>query len=352
MSGFLGANTDQLRDHAQLMQDQAQRLIELRDALAPAVMEESMWRGPDADRFRQEWSGQISSLFDLRHDELTQREGELEKHAEEQDEASGTGGGGFRGGDCSSEAPFDPFGFLKDTFMKVQGLWGKGKSLVSFLKRIPSAASEFAALAERGLQRLWKDAYLDELFKGGKEWQAGVEKLLDKLGIPNKVGNWEPLKFLNKIDDVAPFLKTAGKAVGEFLPYFDVAYSGVQSFQKFRDGDIYGGVSSGLSAVGSGLLIAAPFTGPAAPIVGAVGAGLGVVSIGMDIGKSVVDNWPQIMETAGNVGSAIADGASSVASTAGEAIGNVGSAIGDGVSSVGSAVGDALGGLDDALGIG
>lgn len=352
MSGFLGADTEALRAYSEQLTKGAQALVELQSTLEPLVMNEEIWRGEDAEGFRQSWSGGVSTLFRLRSDELTSRVGELQRHAEEQDEASGAGGegGGGAGGDGGTgDEPFNPLGFLKDLVAKGQGVYKGIKSLADYLNRIPSAADEYADLARRGLEGLWKQSYLDELFKGGKGWQAGAEKLLGKLGIPTSIGNFEPLKHLNKLDDAAPWLKTAGRGIGKALPFLDVG----MGIGRIATSDNWYDRSSGiLQTAGGALLIAAPFTGPAAPIVGAVGAGLGLVSAGMDLGKYVYENvdWGAVGSTVSDAASNVADFATDTASTVSDAVGSAAETVSDGVSNAASAVSDGIGGLGDALG--
>lgn len=349
MNGFMGADTDALREHSERVAERAQALLALRDSLEPLVMNEEIWRGADAERFRASWSSQTSNLFQLRSEELTGHREELRQHAEEQDAASnvdgGSGGGG--GGNGGGDAPFSPLGFLKDLIKDGQGIYKGIKSLTDFLGRIPSAADEFADLARHGLEGLWKQSYLDELFKGGKGWQAGAEKLLGKLGLPTSLGNWEPLKVLNKLDDVAPWLQTASKGIGKALPFLDVG----MGIHQIATADNWYDRSSGIiSTIGGGLMIAAPFTGPAAPIVGAVGAGLGLVSAGMDIGKTIYENWDGITETVGNAVSSGVDFVTDTASSVSDAVGNAADTISDGISDVASSVSDGLGRLGDAFG--
>ncbi|MGP9538886.1 hypothetical protein ACT3SP_12800 [Brachybacterium sp. AOP43-C2-M15] len=349
MNGFLGADTDALRAHSDRVAQGARALLELRDTLEPLVMNEEIWRGTDAESFRQSWSGGTSTMFQLRSEELTGRVDELQRHAEEQDTASEVDGEGFGGleGLFKGDAPFSPLGFLKDLISKGQGVYKGIKSLVDYMRRIPSAADEFADLARRGLQGLWKQSYLDELFKGGKGWQAGAEKLLGKLGIPTSIGNVEPLKFLNKLDDVAPWLKTAGKGIGKALPFLDV---GLGVHQIATADNWYDRSSGILSTAGGALLIAAPFTGPAAPVVGAIGAGLSLVSAGMDLGKLVYENWDGITSTVSNAASNVVDFAADTASTVSDAVGNAAETVSDGLSNAASAVSDGLGKVGDAFG--
>lgn len=56
MTGFYGADTDQLRQFAGLMSDRATAIADLRSRLQPLVHDESAWTGPDADHFREVWA--------------------------------------------------------------------------------------------------------------------------------------------------------------------------------------------------------------------------------------------------------------------------------------------------------
>lgn len=351
MAGFYGADTEQLRSHAEVLRRKAQRIVELRQSLEPLVMNESMWVGTDADSFRQTWTGQTSQLFDLRSQDLADRGSQLEQHADEQDTASGTGGGGgsadVGAGGGDEGGGFSPWGFLKDLAMKGQGLYSKIKSLSDWMGRIPSRLDEYGALAARGLEGLWKQSYLDELFKGGKEFQGAAEKILGKLGIPTSLGNFTPFEALNGLASKAPWLKAAARGIGEILPVADV----LLGVHRIGTSDNWYDRTSGiLSTAGGALMIAAPFTGPAAPIVGAIGVGLGVVSAGMDLAKLVQQNWGDITSTVGNAANAVTSAVGNVASAAGDAIGNATSAAGEALSNAGSAISDGLGGLADAFG--
>lgn len=349
MSGFFGADTDRLREHAGVLRERAQRLVELRESLEPLVMDESAWQGPDADAFRAQWTGSTAAQLSQRGEELSRRGADLDAQAEEQDTASGQDAGSGTGGDGggNGEEGSGPFSFLKDLLRNGQSLSKKGAQLLDFLKRIPTAADEFAHLAEAGLQKLWRASYLDELFNGGKGWQKAAENLLGKLGLPSSIGKFEPATWLNKLDDVAPFLKTGGKLLGKALPFVDIGFG---LHQAFTADNAYDRWSGGIGAAGGTLLAIAPFTGPAAPIVGAVGAGLGVVSIGMDVGKLVYENWDGITGAMGDAWNATTGAVSDAASTVSDAVGNAAESVKDTVSDVGSAVSDGIGKVGDAFG--
>lgn len=328
MSGFYGADTEQLRSHAELLVQKAQRVVELEEALTPRVLDEAMWVGSDADEFRSTWSSSLRSLFSDTEERIRQYSEDIEKHAEEQDTASEHDDGGW-----------NPLGLLRDLLLKGQSIYKKIRNIMKYADDFGDSLRALLKLDSIGDLFTKNGKYLDDIFNATGGWGAAAEKLLDKLKIPNGLGELRPFKLLNKLDDVAPWLKTIGKGIGEVVPYVDIVTGGIQAFQGFSSGDIYGGISGTMSSVGGALLVAAPFTGPAAPFLAAAGAGLGVVSAGMDIGRAIYNNWDGITSTVGSIGSGIAD----VASSAGEAIGNAASTVGEGLSSAASSVGDFLG---------
>lgn len=91
MSGFYGGDTEQMRAHAQACTLQARRLEELVEQLT-ATIGSVAWEGPDADAFRDRWQGEVAPQLDGRGAEMRARGDELERHAEEQDDASTQGG--------------------------------------------------------------------------------------------------------------------------------------------------------------------------------------------------------------------------------------------------------------------
>ncbi len=101
MNTFMGADTEKLRAHADLLRDRARMIEDLRSRLEPIVMDEGMWKGPDADAFRARWSSEASSKFADNASVLERWGGDLDAQAEEQDttsepgsEGSGPGGEG------------------------------------------------------------------------------------------------------------------------------------------------------------------------------------------------------------------------------------------------------------------
>lgn len=99
MNAFWGADTDQLEQHATAMHTAAQRLVELQEQLSSLVMDEAIWRGSDADSFRERWQSDALQASERVAGDIDTKADEIEGHASEQDGASGEGGiGGAVGG--------------------------------------------------------------------------------------------------------------------------------------------------------------------------------------------------------------------------------------------------------------
>lgn len=339
MSGFYGADTEQLRSHSELLRNRAQAVSELRDRLQPSVMDESIWRGSDADGFRSTWASQTTALFDQVQEALTQRGGDLETHAEEQDTASGVGGEGDStsqgeggGGEKSLwQKITDGLG----VYNKLQGLWSKGKKIWD-LANIVRDHAKFLNNAEDIFQLAagtWSygQEITKNIFSKGDEFSSLAAKIAGQLGIPTGIGN---TKFFGWVDDAAkwvgesaPFLTDLAPKLGKALPALDVIFGGKQMIEGINSGDTFSAVTGGASALGGTLMLAGgamSATGVGAVIGGPLAAAGAVISGGAalaDVGKMVYDNWDSISSTAsdawdgakdvaGDVGSAIADGAS------------------------------------------
>lgn len=93
MSGFFGADTEALREHAEVMRTGAQRLGEIQATLNSSIMGVG-WQGSDAETFRTDFSSRVTSLFEQGVSGLDARAAQLDQEAEEQDETSAEGNGG------------------------------------------------------------------------------------------------------------------------------------------------------------------------------------------------------------------------------------------------------------------
>ena len=302
MAGFYGADTDALRDVAGVFQDRSSRLAELRDQLDAAVMREDIWTGGDADAFRDRWTG-VSARFGDASDGVGRRRGELEEQAEQQDDASGEDGGGGGLLDAVGNLFDDVKGGLNDLRKAISKI-GKGVKAFKLFR-------DLARLGEAGYEGL-----------KGLINQQFIDELVDKTRAPAaKIMDFLHGKGWTRVADVAEgildsgLVKGAGKVLGKALPVLDIGM-GIHQMVTAEDGwDV---ASGGLSTLSGGLLLAAPFTGPAAPIVAGVGLVAGGLSLGIDAGKAIVENWDTTSDTAGKARDATTDAAGDAADGAGD----------------------------------
>lgn len=92
MNAFWGADSDQLEQHAHRVSSAAERLVELQDELGALVLDETLWHGPDATAFREQWRARALRPSHAAREELHRLAGELRENAESQDQASSPGG--------------------------------------------------------------------------------------------------------------------------------------------------------------------------------------------------------------------------------------------------------------------
>lgn len=91
MSGFIGMNTQQVRDHSAACRSGITRIDDLRGALESTVAGVD-WAGPDADSFRDQWLELSSQRITGLLTELEQKATQLEGEADQQDVASDLNG--------------------------------------------------------------------------------------------------------------------------------------------------------------------------------------------------------------------------------------------------------------------
>ncbi|MGP9537749.1 WXG100 family type VII secretion target [Brachybacterium sp. AOP43-C2-M15] len=94
MSGFWGAETEGVRRQASAC-TAAAGTVESLLATCTALIDGVEWVGPDAEAFRQRWSGDVGPRLEQVAQDLRAGGVELDRHAEEQDGASGGEGGGI-----------------------------------------------------------------------------------------------------------------------------------------------------------------------------------------------------------------------------------------------------------------
>lgn len=337
---FYGADTAQLRGLSTSMTLAGNSLRLRRDYLGARIASiDSIWQGPDADEFKEKWR-RLDSTFETAQEKVTRAGQELDRQAEEQDEASDRSlldkivaalplvKDLIKAGRSISKIITNPIKMIKEFkhYKNLKAYWDKRKLIA---KTVPGM--------ENATKNLWK-AILNQRSGAGTGWAKLGEKLGGQLGklaenIPGASwlskhgGKW----LGSKVDVLAKgmgnnsLLKFGSKHLGKVLPALDI---GLGINQMITSKDTFSKITGGMSTLGGTLTLVAPFTGPAAPIVAGIGLGVGVVGAGLDLGKMAWDNREKI-------GKAIGTGAKAV----GDFAGKVGKGIGDGFRKLGSIFG-------------
>lgn len=293
MSGFYGADTEQLRGFGDLLGTTSGRLSELASQLAGQVNSVE-WVGSDADAFRSDFSGRVNGLFDAAEGLMDRYRTDVGGHAEEQDEASDPSDGG---------------GLLE----------GIGKGLGSFLDGVLETAGDI-----------------------GK----GIFDVLTSTGMGSLSG------LLGLGLDIADLAMEGGlpKGLGIFnkgLGVFGALTGAYQVFDNWGDNSVEGWankIAGGLSVV-SGV---AAFI-PGGQVVSLITGGL---AAGINTGLWVAENWDSITSTVsdavnfvGDAGEAVVDGISDAAGAVSDTVSDAAGAVSDAVGDVADGVGDFVGGL-------
>lgn len=94
MSGFLGGQPEQMRQHGVACGQGAQRIVDITDTVS-AFVDSVPWLGPDAMAFRALWHGSIKPGMLAKAEDIRMKGEEITQHAEEQDEVSDPSDGSF-----------------------------------------------------------------------------------------------------------------------------------------------------------------------------------------------------------------------------------------------------------------
>src|SRR5690625_3676749 len=94
MAGFYGGDTEQMRMHGAASQRGAQRIADITAAMGASI-DSVLWQGPDAEAFRALWHSSVKPGMLARAEEVRATGQELDRHAEQQEQASGDEGGGL-----------------------------------------------------------------------------------------------------------------------------------------------------------------------------------------------------------------------------------------------------------------
>lgn len=153
MTGFQGADTEQLREHAELMRDRANSLDGIRTRVSMLVAYGAEWEGEDAQTFRDRWRSELAPRFDEQISTIEARGTSLDEEAKEQD--------------AVSEVEQTP-GLIENTL----GLAKAGQDIFTSFKKFrklvddfPQHMKEWKAAFEEGPGALWAK-YKEGLSKG------------------------------------------------------------------------------------------------------------------------------------------------------------------------------------------
>ncbi|WP_029145963.1 hypothetical protein [Microbacterium luticocti] len=86
-SRFYGIDTQYTRDQSQRMDSHATELKGVVDSVS-ALVDQVLWIGPAADRFKQDWDGALRPELAQAADSLRENAAELRRRADLQDEVS------------------------------------------------------------------------------------------------------------------------------------------------------------------------------------------------------------------------------------------------------------------------
>jgi hypothetical protein len=362
MSGEMyGADIEALRLLADRFDEGSGTLDTVVAAVQAALPQEDGWSGPDADGFRQEWTGShLARLKDtaaaLSDIALTVRANADAQETTSNEYVGGTGpGSGWPGG---GELGNDGFDWTWGVAGTLGAIGWKGFTTYLAASKAWKTGSALAALVQA--RRLGDAAKIAkatvEVYRG-----AGglVGRTASSLGVPEDFG---------KLARLGSYSRVVGGAAGVFG-----IYSGWQQITNSQYDGVRGGVDQvmgGLSIIGGagGLTMALGGAALLGPVGVGIVVGAGLVAGAWALGNLVYDNWDTISGAVGDAAGWVADGVTAGAGavagaataawdwagdTAGDVvdgIGNMADAAGEAVSDVGDAVGDGLEAAGDFVG--
>ena len=314
MSGSMyGADIEALRLLADKFVEGSETLDTVATAVEAATPQQDGWSGPDADGFRQEWTG--SHLTKLRDAAaaLSDAAATVRSNADAQETTSNEYNGGPGGGvevAGESNRPGSVFDVIETGWAGVGTLGDAWKAY-----KYGSNLLDYTRIANAG----------------GDVADSLTTMLHDARG------------FVGNISGIGKFMGVAGGAfsiIGGVDQMFNTQYDGWRGGVDRVMGGI--GVAGGVATIGMFLGVAA-FANPVGIGI-AVGAGL--VTGAWALGNLVYDNWDTISAFASDPMPYLADGVKEV----GEFLGDTGEAIGDAAGDAVDAVGDAAGAVGDFVG--
>jgi hypothetical protein len=315
MSDVWGSNPAQLRELARLCAQGSATITAASAAITSSINNPFLWKGGDADRVRGQWNGSMRLQISAATDVLEKVSAELLGHADEQDTASGEGGGalpiqplGGPGVGSGGSGPDD----RQNAFAAGWEGFTEGWNVYNTVKAIPNMRAGLYDIARiQALGGPWTEAAFASL-RSSDVFSGMFNASSDLFD-----GNFHVAAGL--AEGTAAFRNF--QILGNTLGGIGIAVDVVDMGMDLADGDYGGAVYSGAKAVLGGLSFAPPPVGTAAMV--ASGA------------LALYDNVPIVHDTVNAVGGAIADGATAAAGAAADAADAVGDTLADGAEAVG-----------------
>lgn len=253
---FLGADTQQLREHGTRTREGGRRLEELIQGLDGAVRS-VQWVGPDAEAFLRRWDAEVRTSGAEACAQLERRAALLEEDADEQDTCSedGSGGGRDGGGGGRDGSPWDAF--------------------TDWLENYEAKES---------------DGFFGDLLGGPEAGYWG------NLG-------WSGVSIAGDIAGLVPEPTGVAAGIGLAIDAMSAGIGLYDAAQSFQDGDPFGTfdglVTAGVNLldIPAGVLSMVPY-----PPVKVVGEGLGLATGTIDMAWSALTAQAQMSAIAGGPG--------------------------------------------------
>ncbi|HEY5858411.1 MAG TPA: hypothetical protein VIW24_31425 [Aldersonia sp.] len=159
MTSMYGADVAELRTLASFLDQNAERLQVLSRVLGRRVESSRSWSGPDADRFRSDWPGNVASPLRSAAERLRDSAQALHRNAHEQENASGAEGAAASPGSVAANGS-TPLPDPRDLTLNGVNLWDLAKLAagnVGPLERIVDVVGIGEALGDFGYAVLQND---------------------------------------------------------------------------------------------------------------------------------------------------------------------------------------------------
>lgn len=147
-----GADVESLRQLAQTFNNKSQVLDNDVNLALKALVSATDWEGSDGDKFKDDWDSVLAPQLRNAAQALAQAGWDLNRNADEQEQASGGGGAGGVGGSSyggagvtGSSGSFAAGGIAAGGKFGQQGVhvFGDGASPINYLPDLPKLSSQY-----------------------------------------------------------------------------------------------------------------------------------------------------------------------------------------------------------------